>query len=118
MVDTNFDLDQGSTFQKVIIYSNGDTSEVYDLTGYSAKMQLRSSAKSPDVIAELSTANGNITIDPLFGKLTLVLSATVTAAIKAGVYLYDLKITSADPVTVTTILKGSITVSAEITKDE
>lgn len=109
-------LDQGSTFDKVVIYKNKETDLPYDLTGYTAKMQIRSSYSASTFICELSTANGKITIDSLLGKLSLKILDTETALIPAGNYVFDLEISSISLQVVRKLLKGSISVYPEVTK--
>jgi hypothetical protein len=47
--------------------------------------------------------------------VTLSLTAAVTAAIVAGVYVYDLELVSSGGI-VTRLLQGTFTVSAEVTR--
>jgi len=55
--------------------------EPINLTGYTGRMQVRESARSPDVIVDLSTENGGIEIDGAAGAVTLVFRHTDTAKI-------------------------------------
>jgi hypothetical protein len=84
-----------------------------DLTGFSAKMQVRKNTGSP-VIIELSTTNGRITIDAANGKITLSLSATDTAALASGMYKYDLDLTSPSSFVIR-FVQGNFEVSGQIT---
>jgi hypothetical protein len=52
-------------------------------------------------------------IDPTNGRITVTLSATVTGAISAGRYSYDLVLTSG--VTVTRYLEGKFIVTGAVT---
>lgn len=65
-----------------------------NLTGYTAKMQVRQSAYDSNIIAELTTENDGITIDPLLGKITLFMDNSLTGALTAGNYVYDFKLIS------------------------
>ena len=60
-----------------------------------------------------STDNGYMVFDETNGRITVTLSATVTGAISAGRYSYDLVITSG--VTVTRILEGKFIVTGAVT---
>jgi hypothetical protein len=105
---------QGSTYRLPIIWkdSNG---EPINLTGYVARMQVRPGVCSPDVIVELTTANGRITLGGSTGTIDLEIPATVTAAITDGCGVYDLELESSDG-TVTAILAGAVTFEREVTR--
>lgn len=110
----DFALEQGSTLLKPIVWKDSTGTPV-NLTGYSARMQVRQSVASTDILLEMSTANNKISIDPSSGKITLIFSAATTAAITWKRGKYDLELTSADG-TVTRLIEGQITVSQEITR--
>lgn len=110
----DFDLEQGSTLLKPIVWKDSSGTPV-NLTGYSARMQVRQSVASPDVLLELSTANNKIQITPLTGTITLVFDATTTAGITWKRGKYDLELTSSSGA-VTRLIEGQITVSQEITR--
>jgi len=85
-----------------------------DLTSCTADMMLRATLSGADVL-EFSTANGKITIPtPTNGTLNLVLTASQTAAITAGTYLYDLLVTFPSGV-VTRFIQGTVTVVDGVT---
>lgn len=110
----DFEIEQGTTLLKPIVWkdSNGDP---VNLTGYTAKMQIRKSASATDVLLELSTSNSKLAIDASAGKVTMIFSSTTTAAIDWSRGKYDLELTSSSGV-VTRLLEGEITVSKEITR--
>lgn len=84
-----------------------------NLTGYSAKMQVRQFTDSA-VTVELSTANGKIVIAPGLGQINLTLTATQTAALTANTYQYDLNLTAPDGY-VYKILQGAFVVNESVT---
>ena len=110
----DFQIEQGATLLKPIVWKDSSGTPI-NLTGYTAKMQVRSSVTSPTVLLELSTANNRLTINPSTGTVTMIFSATTTAAITWSRGKYDLELTSYDG-TVTRLLEGEITVSKEITR--
>lgn len=110
----DFQIEQGATLLKPVVWKDGAGAAV-NLTGYTAKMQVRQSASAADVLLELSTTNGNLVLTPLTGTVTMVFSATTTAAITWRRGKYDLELTSSDG-TVTRLIEGEITVSREITR--
>lgn len=110
----NFEIEQGATLLKPIVWKDSAGAAV-NLTGYTARMQVRQNASAEEVLLELSTTNSKISITPLTGTITLIFSAATTAAIDWKRGKYDLEMTSADG-TVTRLIEGEITVSREITR--
>lgn len=100
---------QGSTFNKRITWLQDGIAT--NLTGYTAKMQVRAAPDSP-VIVELSTENGRITLGGVNGTIDLKIEDSVIVA--AGNYFYDLDLYSASETY--TLLKGRFQIIAEITK--
>ena len=84
-------VDQGSDVRVPIAFID-DFSEL-DLTGYTARMELRLSASSKRVVDRLTTENGRISIEK--GTLTLFWSHEITESLSAGRYVYDLELVSA-----------------------
>lgn len=97
---------QNETLQLRCVFVDGNTNPI-PLAGYVAEMQVRSSYSSNTVSEQLSTANGEITIDPSFANgnmYDITLSAARTEAMYVdtrcggGVppktkYVYDLWVT-------------------------
>lgn len=83
----------GADYQQELVYSDPDDVPI-NLTGYTAQMQVRPSVAAADVIADLTTENGGITIAGVLGKITLALTNTQTAALTPGQYVYDIKLIS------------------------
>ena len=110
----DFEIEQGTTLLKPIVWKDSSGTPV-NLTGYTAKMQVRKSASSDEVLLELSNTNGRITLGTSNGTITLVFSPATTSAITWSRGKYDLELTSGSGV-VTRLLEGEITVSKEITK--
>ena len=107
-------IPQGATFSRVIRYK-ADGANV-DLSGYSARMHIRPTAASNTLTLALTTGqDGRITLGGSAGTITLSISATDTAAITAGRYVYDLELISAGGI-VTRLLQGVVTVSANVTR--
>lgn len=110
-------IEQGATFRHSLALKVGAgvTSPALDMTGYSARMQLRADYTATDVLLELTSSNGRIIITPLAGTLELAISATDTALLDFSKAIYDLEIESANG-EVTRILQGVITLSKEVTR--
>ena len=106
-------IPQGATFSQVITWK-ADGDEV-NLTGFTARMQIRPTAASATTTLSLTTENSRIALGGAAGTITLSISATDTAAITAGRYVYDLELVSAGGI-VTRLLQGVVTVSANVTR--
>jgi hypothetical protein len=105
--------EQGATFARTLQWLDENEAPI-DLTGYTARMHVRKTVKSATTLIELTTANGRITLTPADGKLDLLLTATLTAAITDG-GVYDVELVSPGGV-VTRILEGKFTLSREVTR--
>lgn len=100
----------GATFDNIFSLSATDLS----LVGYSAKMQVKKNYNSI-LIVELSTTNGKIVIDTLNNRLQLKLSASETAALTPGKYLYDLKLIKDSDSTAVRLFSGEFVISPGVT---
>lgn len=106
-------IQQGATFSRLIRWKADGAS--VNLTGYTARMQIRPTAASATTTLSLTTENARIALGGAAGTITLSISATDTAAIAAGRYVYDLELVSAGGI-VTRLLQGIVTVSANVTR--
>ena len=103
----------GASFSRVIRWQ-ADGANV-NLTGYTARAQIRPSASSATTTLSLTTENTRIALGGVAGTITLSISATDSAALTAGRYVYDLELVSAGGI-VTRLLQGVVTVSANVTR--
>jgi hypothetical protein len=85
-----------------------------DLTGYTARMQIRSSLDSSTVIQELTTANSGVIIDNTYKTITVVLTAAQTAALTFSSAVYSLELVVGSEVY--TFCTGTLTLVKEITR--
>ena len=104
----NMVLDQGCTFEKVITAQNTTSGNVTISTGTCAA-KMRQSYYSSNNITTLTTALAG-------SNVTLSLTATQTAAVTPGNYVYDVEYTQSDTTTVERVAEGIITISEEVTK--
>lgn len=119
--ENNAQVEQGATYISTITWRNppapdGDGLPV-DLTGYTARMQMRRNVNSTEALIEMTDANGRLVFDAdrTTGKLQMVLSAADTAALSAPNAVYDLELISAGGV-VTRLLEGAVAISKEVTR--
>lgn len=108
-----FYAEQGATLERVITYTDS-LDEIINITSYTAKMQVRTTAASGTVILELTDTSG-ITINGAAGTLTLLVDASTMSAIAANTYVYDLEITAPSN-KVTRLIEGKFVVKAEVTR--
>lgn len=110
---SNFTIKQGATFRKPFQWI-ADGVPV-DMTGWTARMQIREEVDSEIVISELTTENGGITIDPLQGKIDLYLSPEQTSQLNFESAVYDIELV--DQVgEVYRDIEGKIKLSLEVTR--
>lgn len=83
MYKQDFKIKRGETFIKDIYFKTND--EPVDLTGYSAKSEIRPSLESDELIAEFTCE-----VQPIKGAVHMELSKEQTSQIPAGIYFYDL----------------------------
>jgi len=103
---------QGANWSKTFRLKD-ENRAVIDLTGYTARMQIRRTLQS-DVIKDLSTENGKITITGVEGKISLSLTSQDTTGITTnGVYDLDL-IKEGNTYT---IFGGKITLIPHVTRE-
>lgn len=112
-----FTIYQGATFRKRLTWKAPSGTPI-DLTGCTARMQVRSEVESDVVLLNLTTENGGITLGGSAGTVDLYLGAVATAAITWDGGVFDLEIIhpGAQPDDVTRIAQGSISVSPEVTR--
>lgn len=102
-------IDQGSTFTATLDLANDDGTGI-DVSSSTFQSQIRKSYYSAN-----PTANLAVTVtDAANGKVSLSLNASSTANIKAGRYLYDLKMTTGN--TTTRVIEGIITVTPQVSR--
>ena len=121
----NMTCQQGSTFRRSIEIEQpdlaadptGNTFIPFDLSGYSARMQVRRTIDSANFLLELSTQNGALTINPSGtapNQIYINVSASVTASVNTS-GVYDIEIVNPDG-TITRVLQGVFNLSPEVTR--
>jgi len=113
----NFLCNQGATFKRTLTWTDS-AKNPRDLTGYTARMHVRSSVDASGTIIQLTTANARIvlgTTTATKGQINLTISATDTAALTPGQYVYDLELVSGGG-EVTRLIEGNFVVKAEVTR--
>ena len=108
------DLDcyQGANFDYTLTWQTNGTA--VDLTGYGARMQVRTTVDSTAVALSLTAGTG-ITLGGTVGTIVLAASSTATAALSANQYVYDLELVSGAGY-VTRLVQGNFVVYGEVTR--
>ena len=107
---SNLYIDQGTDYSSIITVKSA-TGAPLDLTGYSAKSQIRKSYNSTqafDFTCEI--------IDALKGKLRISLLASINEQMKPGRWLYDIEITQTETGRKKRVVEGIVQITPQITK--
>ena len=104
----NIALDQGCTFEKVITAQNSASQNVTISTGTCAAKMRQSYYSSNNITTLTTTVAGS--------NCTISLTATQSAALSPGNYVYDVEYTQSVGTIVERVAEGIITVYGEATK--
>lgn len=110
----NIICDQGATLTRTLTWKDAAGSLV-NLSGYSGRMQVRADVESADTVLSLTNTNGGLTLGGAAGTVLITVSATESATLTAGDYVYDLELVNAGG-EVTRLVQGQFTVRAEVTR--
>lgn len=111
----DFDIDQGSNWTEQLIWKD-EALDPVDLTGYTARLQIRRRVGSSVVQLELTTGAG-ITLGGALGTIDLAITAAQSAALPARQgkrFVYDLEMVNGS--NVHRLLQGKLIVSPEVTR--
>ena len=108
-----FEVDQNATFSFVIEYKD-DNGNAIDLTGASAKMQVRDTKGGAKLAVTLTSPSGGIVIDPTHGKLTIKMTPTQTNKLFYPKSSYDLMVVDSNGNKIK-LLEGFMTLNRSVT---
>lgn len=102
-------ITRGDT-ETLVVTITTDGSTPVNITGRTYRAQIRQKKDSTSIAASFTctVSNGSS------GQLTCTLSATLSSALAAGLYFWDLEETASG--VVSTILAGDVTVLADVTR--
>lgn len=109
-------IEQGATFQLQITWKDRDDIAI-DLTGFTARMQIRRRVGADEVLVEATTENGYIALGGATGTVEISIPADVTEALNFKRGVYDLELESSGGI-VTRLIQGCVYVSREVTRDD
>jgi hypothetical protein len=106
----NLIIDQGTTFTLDITIKEDDV--VKDLTGYSARAQMRATKTASSVAASFTCTIPT----PANGTVRMALSPSTSSSMTAGQFFYDLEIYTSSDAIVKRIVEGTVTLTQEVTR--
>lgn len=109
-------VEQGATFNKTLTWKAGVPAVPVDLTGCTARMQVRAFASAPLALLDLTSDNGGIILGGVSGQIKLYISAPQTKSLLVSAAVYSLQIVFTDG-TVKRLAAGAIDISVDPTHD-
>jgi len=106
-----FTINQGATFSRTIDYKNPAGAAI-DLSTSTAKMSVKKAYGDATSLIDLTTANSRIVLDDTLPNITLSLTSTLTAALPAGLWVYDLEVYTG--AAVDSVIRGTFLVLPEV----
>ena len=103
-----FHIEAGANFATELVYTD-NSGELFDLTDYSAKLQLR------ETLEDEPALDIDLTVDVETARLLVDLAAEQTSSLTAPRYKYAIELYAPDG-TVTRLLQGSFKVSPEVVR--
>ena len=109
----NWEVDQNTTFSFIVEYKDPDDN-VIDLTGASAKLQVRDTKGGNKLAFTLTSPSGGILVDGPAGKLTIKMTPTQTSKLFYPKSSYDIMVTDSS-LNKIKLLEGFLTLSRSVT---
>lgn len=106
-------INQGATFRKTFQWKSNGTP--IDLTGFQARMQMRKTLASTEIIHQMTTANGGIILGDS-GYFQLYISDANTENFNFTTAVYDLEFVNLEG-DVIRLIEGSVSLSPEVTRN-
>ena len=107
-------IEQGATFDPILTWRD-ENGALVDVTGYSARMQIRDTIDATTTLVDLTSAAGDIVLGAAAGTIQIIISATDTALFAWEDGVYDLEMIEPGGA-VRRLVRGSVAVSPEVTR--
>ena len=105
-------IDQGSDFSTTVSLNDDSTNLPQNVTGYVVTSSLRRSLLSPNAAANLVCS----IYDASNGEFLITMSSSATANLRAGSYLFDVKVYDTNSMTSSRLIEGVMFVTPSVTK--
>lgn len=105
---------RGESFSRTLTYRDS-TGALVNLTGYTAKLQIRQRANDADPALLTLTEASGLTLGGPAGTIVWAMTPVQTLALPVGALVYDLRLTSGTGV-VTFLLAGNLRVQERVTR--
>lgn len=113
-VNKNWEVDQNATFKFQIQYTEDDEITPIDLTGASAKMQVRDTKGGSKLAFTLTSPNGGLLIDGPTGTVDVTITPTQTNKLFYPKSSYDIMIVDSNGNKIK-LLEGFMSLSRSVT---
>jgi len=107
-------VEQGATFTLRATWEDS-AGALVNITGYSARMQIRETYESEDIILSFTSSGGSIVLGGALGTIVVAGLASDTAMVPMTPAVYDLELESSGG-TVTRLLQGKAIITREATR--
>lgn len=107
-------IEKGATYRHTLYWKDSSETAI-NLTGCTAKLQVRATVDSTIVLLELSTTNLGLIITSLLGKIDLYISDEATTVLTGTGGVYDLEIYFNTGDT-TRLVEGKVAFKPEVTR--
>jgi len=107
---SNIVIEQGCDFDTTFQLEDTATANLLNLTGYTVESQLRKTYTSSTAVSFASTIT-----DATKGKVQISMASTITADLKPGRYVYDVKLTTSGGA-ISKPVEGAALVRAGVTR--
>jgi hypothetical protein len=109
----NFEVDQNATFTFIVEYKDNNDIAI-NLTGSTAKLQVRDTKGGSKLAFTLTSPSGGITIDGVNGRITCKMTPTQTNKLFYPKSSYDLMVTDSNTNKIK-IVEGFLTLNRSVT---
>lgn len=113
-VQKNFEVDQNATFKFQVQYTEDDEVTPIDLTGATAKMQVRDTKGGSKLAFTLTSPSGGISIDGPEGTLSVTITPTQTNKLFYPKSSYDIMVVDSNGNKIK-MMEGFMTLSRSVT---
>lgn len=106
-------IEQGATFQMNLTWKDS-TGAAVNITGYTARMQVRENYEAEDTLVSLTSTGGDIVLGGALGTIAITIAASATQTLQLEEAVYDLELVNG--ATVTRLIQGKAIISREVTR--